>query len=242
MIDDAPKDLQFDKAVPAGTSAEPPACAACRAPLRDAYFTLNGALICPACRSKAEAFVAEGSGVARFAKAAGAGAGAALVGSAAWFAITAATGYELGLVAIVLGLFVGGAVRWGSERRGGWVYQALAVFLTYTSIVSSYVPLILMESRKSEATAAPTLESVGPAAPADESVAAPVTPPQARPNLIGALFGLVLLVLLAYALPFLAGFQNVIGILIIGFALYEAWKMNRKTEIRFEGPFRVAAQ
>jgi len=46
---------------------------------------------------------------------------------------------------------------------------------------------------------------------------------------------------LALALPFLAGFKNVIGILIIGFALYEAWKLNRRVPLAVTGPFRVEA-
>ena len=40
------------------------------------------------------------------------------------------------LIAIVVGLFVGRAVRWGSGGRGGRLYQGLAVVLTYLAIVS----------------------------------------------------------------------------------------------------------
>jgi hypothetical protein len=48
-----------------------------------------------------------------------------------------------------------------------------------------------------------------------------------------------LLLALSLAAPFLGGFQNVIGILIIGFALWEAWKMNRHVPLIVEGPYRV---
>jgi hypothetical protein len=44
---------------------------------------------------------------------------------------------------------------------------------------------------------------------------------------------------LAFAAPFLAGAKNIIGILIIGIALYEAWKINRKVPI--SGPFRIGS-
>ena len=43
------------------------------------------------------------------------------------------------------------------------------------------------------------------------------------------------------ALPFLMGAKNVIGILIIGFAVYQAWIMNRRANVVFAGPFQVKA-
>ena len=48
------------------------------------------------------------------------------------------------------------------------------------------------------------------------------------------------LVLLACAAPFLAGVQNVIGIVIIGIGLYEAWKLNRRVPFEITGPHPVA--
>ena len=41
------------------------------------------------------------------------------------------------------------------------------------------------------------------------------------------------------ATPFLMGAQNIIGLLIIGFALWEAWKFNRRVIIPVTGPYRV---
>jgi hypothetical protein len=35
------------------------------------------------------------------------------------------------------------------------------------------------------------------------------------------------------------GFQNIIGILIIGFGVYEAWKLNRRVPLEIAGPFRL---
>jgi divalent metal cation (Fe/Co/Zn/Cd) transporter len=43
-----------------------------------------------------------------------------------------------------------------------------------------------------------------------------------------------------YALPFLAGLQNILGLLIIGIALYEAWKLNVRAELSVSGPHRVS--
>ena len=49
----------------------------------------------------------------------------------------------------------------------------------------------------------------------------------------------VLIGLVALATPFLAGIGNIIGILIIGFAVYAAWQMNAQQPYVVEGPFRV---
>jgi hypothetical protein len=54
-------------------------------------------------------------------------------------------------------------------------------------------------------------------------------------------FAIVLLLGFLYALPFLPGVASVLGILIIGIALYEAWKLNRKVELTVTGPHRLAA-
>jgi len=43
----------------------------------------------------------------------------------------------------------------------------------------------------------------------------------------------------SYALPFLAGFQNIIGILIIAFGLWEAWKFNKRVDAAITGPYTV---
>jgi hypothetical protein len=55
------------------------------------------------------------------------------------------------------------------------------------------------------------------------------------------LMALGYLLAFAMAAPFLGGFENIIGIFIIGFALWEAWKINRRVPMRIEGPFRLAA-
>jgi hypothetical protein len=47
------------------------------------------------------------------------------------------------------------------------------------------------------------------------------------------LFGLFLIV------PVLGGTQNLIGLLIIGIGLYEAWKVNRAGKFEVSGPFAV---
>ena len=57
----------------------------------------------------------------------------------------------------------------------------------------------------------------------------------------GFLLAVGTLVAILYAAPFLAGFQNIIGILIIFFAVQQAWTMNKRRVFDVKGPFRVAA-
>jgi hypothetical protein len=47
------------------------------------------------------------------------------------------------------------------------------------------------------------------------------------------------LIAFLYLAPILAGFENIIGMLIIGFALYEAWKINKRVKVEITGPFQV---
>ena len=54
--------------------------------------------------------------------------------------IIVGTGWNFSLVAILVGYTVGGAVRTGSDDRGGLFYRLLAVFLTYSAIVGMFVP------------------------------------------------------------------------------------------------------
>ncbi len=56
---------------------------------------------------------------------------------------------------------------------------------------------------------------------------------------VGELAAWMAAIPLAYMLPFLLGFKNAIGILIIGFALWQAFRMNARSKIELQGPFRL---
>lgn len=246
--------LQFERAELRGAAA---VCAACRRPIDGVYFQVNGLIACEACRARLEE-IPPGSRAGRALRAAGLGILAAAAGSALYYAVSAITGYELGIIAIVVGVFVGKAVRRGSGGRGGWAYQALAMFLTYASIVSTYIPPILKElsdrqSTKAAATSAGGGAALGTSSPAPASAAAapaaavtPAPPDASRPRTpgrraMGLVLAVALLFGLALAAPFLGGFQNAIGLVIIAIGLYEAWKMNRHRPLVVSGPYRVGS-
>jgi hypothetical protein len=170
------------------------------------------------------------------------------------------------------------AVHVGARRVGGVAYQLLAVFLTYSAVVMTYVPMIANEimaneglqqevptflpddsqtapSGDSQTTlsndsqtapsgdsqaalsndwAADDTANSAPSAGTSENVEAPVT----RPGM-DELAVWVAAIPIAYMLPFLMGFENAIGILIIGFALWQAFRMNARAKIELQGPFRL---
>lgn len=232
-------DLQFQRAEP----AEPQAaltCAACGRSISDRYYEVNGQIVCGSCRGRLEDEWERGGAATRFSKALGLGVLAMIGCSILWYAVLKLTDAQWGILAIVVGFVVGGAVRKGSNGRGGWRYQTLAIVLTYTAIVTSYVPFIIegLRERSDAQVSEQTTTKPDSIVKTDAETAATATEP---PGALAVAIALVALLALLYATPFLAGIQNAIGILIIGFALYEAWKLNKKTELRITGPYQVSA-
>jgi hypothetical protein len=239
-------DLQFDKAEPGeGQSVSPTSCAACQQPLAGVYYQVNGRPACERCKAQLEYDQMSGSAAGNVLRAGAFGLLAALAGGAVWYAVRATTGYEVGLIAILVGVMVGGAVRAGCRRRGGLGYQVLAVALTYFGICVQYVPDIIKAIRDQPTTevqtASTSASTTTAQATAEPPASLPASPPAANHSPgVQLLIAVGLLLGFAMAAPFLGGFENIIGILIIGFALWEAWKMNRRVPMQIEGPFRLA--
>jgi hypothetical protein len=228
-------DLQFDRAQFDGSGAER-ICKTCNTPLVGAYYEVNGHMVCERCCFQLRDGTPAGTRLGRVARAAGAGAAAALGGALLYWAILAATGYEFGLIAIVVGFAVGKAVHWGSRGRGGWAYQTLAIVLTYLAIVSGYVPIIVKEIVKDKPAAqTQTVEQGGVVQVADSTKSGPAGS-EGAPGVGIVLLALAAVLLIACAAPFLAGLQNIIGLVIIGIGMYEAWKLNRRVPLVITGP------
>jgi hypothetical protein len=51
----------------------------------------------------------------------------------------------------------------------------------------------------------------------------------------------IILFVIAFITPVLAGFENIISLLIIAFALWEAWKINKRPQFDTAGPFALGA-
>jgi len=206
--------LQFDRAEFEGVPPTAAACAVCAQPLADTYYEVSGAVVCERCRYQVEAQWNEGTGFGRFARALAFGTGAAAGGSALYAAAALLLHSEWSFIAILVGFMVGGAVRAGAQRRGGWVYQALAVFLTYTAIVSSYIWIAYQQGELAEVFA------------------------QAATPVHAAVMVLVLLFVM-YAAPFEQGLSSLLLLVIIGIGLYQAWSMNRRNRLQISGPYSL---
>ena len=216
--DPAKPSLHFDTAefASAESLSQELSCTACRRPLAESYyyFEVGGQKMCPACKDAAIA-IRTGSGAAAFFRAWLYGAVAGIAGCGLYYAVLALTGFQVGLIAIVVGLMVGIAVRKGSRYRGGWLYQAMAMIITYGSIVTSFVPDIVSE-----------LNKAGGAQPE---------------NPIMQVVVIVFAWIFSWFAPFLGLPQNLIGCLIIGIGVYEAWKLNQRVPLVIVGPYAVSA-
>lgn len=242
-------ELQFDEAEFAEPAAGGPLCAACRQTIADHYFQVNGAILCERCSTAAKARLTGGPSFKRFAKACVCGFGAAIVGFAIYFGVLKLTGWEIGLISILVGYMVGAAVRKGSDGRGGLLYQLTAVFLTYLAIAVSYSAVAIpqmIKDFKAKKAAAEQPENAADApvqnAPAQKAAEDPADQqPGAHKALtpVEIVIGIALLFAFMLALPILAGFSQPIGLLIVGFALWEAFKLNRKVNVVITGPHNV---
>jgi len=240
-----PDDLQFDHAEFESPQATAVTCVACKQVIPESYFEVNGKIVCGRCRQAIEARLTGGSGARRFVRAFVFGTVAGFLGWALYFAVAKITHYELALISILVGWMVGSAVAKGSDHRGGWLYQLLAIWLTYTAVVAIYIPDIVTALNKQFGKDKVAVQVEKPGAPgaADGRAADPVKPkrPPVNPALkvVGYLLISFVVVVFAYAVPFLAGFKNLIGLLIIFFALQQAWRMNRRPKLVFNGPYQV---
>lgn len=203
--------LQFDTAEPAPqAAASGKACTACKTPIQNVYHMANGQVICPGCRIRLEgAGQADEGPAVRFFRAALYGAGAAVAGTII-YALMLLTGWNLALVAILVGFMVGRAVQVGSRERGGWPYQLLAVGLTYMSIVTSFVPTIVSGMRRG----------------GDMSD-------------VPVVFQYLVGFFLAIPMPFLIITTDFLTVVILAIGLYQAWKQTQRRELNLTGPYHV---
>jgi hypothetical protein len=184
------------------------------------------------------------------------GAVGAALGAAIYYAVLAFTGKQIGFVAVIVGLLVGKGVNFGSGGRGGFRYQLIAIGLTYCAIVTTYIPFILNEAGSMtqrhllegrigtlddpvdyEAVRADVTERPTGAATTVSRAAASASGNVIRhvadwfaqgPQQLRVAGGFVVIFLIAATSPMLAATNNFLTLLIISFAIWEAWKINRR--------------
>lgn len=251
MVDQNNDGLHDQDEPSTGEAAAPGAidvtCADCNAPASEAFYVLNDRTVCPNCVASVRAGLRAGTGTRRLFRSLLAGGAAAVVCAVAWFAIRELTGFEFGLVAIVVGLAVGFAVKWGSRGRGGRRYQLLAVFLTYSAIVVTYVPYVadglVTAAEESEQEEGPgNARASGTTQPSSDVATTTAEDASQQIGTLKAAFTLALFLLICCVIAFIAPFleMDIIGLIIIAIGIWEAWKINTRPRADISGPFKMS--
>lgn len=224
-------------------------CGNCQSPLIGSYYRANATTLCEPCASGIQQLVAgKGSSAGRFFKAVFLGLGAAIVAAIGYGLWMGFTNIEFALITIAIGWLVGTAVRNGSGGRGGWRYGILAVALTYLAIAWSYFGAGVIQYGKGNldtSSTAPTLSSKAPGV-SNHSDSIGETPSSSGDSDTATTLSrtpkwLVILTLfiISFAAPVMSGMDSILSIVIIGFGLWQAWKMNQRLNIEIEGPIPV---
>jgi hypothetical protein len=225
-------ELQFQTAEPLPAAGSGPACVACKQPVGSTYYHAQGATVCELCAQKIQSGQ-QAPPPLSLARAVLYGSGAALAGCILYALVAIIFKLELGLIAIVVGVMVGKAIRHASKGMGGRPQQILAVVLTYFAITTSYL-VVFMYHQVTNPTAGQQR-----AAAAKGGTAPPVA--ESKPPSIGA--AIMLLLLIAAAAPFLAltqGLSALLSLFIIFIGLQRAWKLTGRSDILVMGPYETS--
>jgi predicted lipid-binding transport protein (Tim44 family) len=238
-----PSTLSFDRARYAGDPPSPDACAFCHRGIDGEYFRVNGHLACSACAQQAEQLVPPDSHKA-FSRALLFGIGAAIVGCIGYAVFEILTGVIIGWIALVVGLFVGRAMKAGSRGLGGRRYQITAALLTYAAVAVAFIPVALHErsARQTPHTKAVQQTEAEHPYPGDSGAAA--TPPVRKTasfgGFVGAVFALLGLGLISPLLMFSVSVPSaLINLFIIFIGIQMAWKQMVSPRAQVEGPFHA---
>jgi hypothetical protein len=219
-MDQPAAELRFDRAeysTDAGPGKTP--CSICRGSLGEQYYKWQRQIVCAACRDKVAGTLARSQSAAAFGKAAALGGATALACGVAYAIFVGLTKMQLALATIAIAWVIAKTIRKASGGIGGRRFQILAVALTYLASAMGYLPGVLA--------------AVSHAAGGQASGAA-------HTSVAGFLLGIGFLVAVTLAAPFLEIAQAPIGVLIVVFGLWEAWRLSRGVPLTVEGPYRVA--
>jgi len=255
--------LQFDRAEFSTGAGAGAACQACQQRLAGSYFQLHGKLLCARCAEGVRQFaMGRGSRFGRFLTAALFGLGAAVAGAAIYWGVLEWLHINAALITILIGFMVGKAVRKGSGGRGGWRYQLLAIFLTYSAIALAYAPALVTavrdravhphphaqaaaaranDSLPDSAVGLDTASAKKPAAIEPAASSADSSKPKSKllqglPAPLRPVVAVAVLLAICYAMPVAARFPDILNLLIIFFGLMQAWRLNVALKMEMSGP------
>jgi hypothetical protein len=195
-------------------------CRACKRPITDSYFKINGVTACAACTQKVQAQTPSDSHAA-FARGLAFGIGGAIAGFALYVTFALVTGLVVGYVSLAVGFIVGKAMSFGSGGAGGRRYQMVAALLTYLAVSMSAVPIAIHQMKEHRAH----MQS--------SEAAAPPSAQMSIPKAVGVL------ALIGVASPVLAlqdPLHGLIGLVILFVGIRFAWRFTAGRTLAVSGP------
>lgn len=205
--------IEFDRAEYGPESPGVARCSSCKQAIGEQYWTFRSSPVCDPCRRAIEASVAKATSGASLGRAALRGGGVALACGIGYAIFVAVTHLQIAFITIGIAFVVAKVVRSASGGIGGRRFQLLAVALTYVASAMGYLPGILGTVLKGGVEVKDVVVVL---------------------KLAGIAFGYAL------AAPFLELTEAPLGLLIVGFGLWEAWRLTREAPVALEGPFRIA--
>ena len=215
---------QFAKAEYAPTTVNL-TCAACKRPINDSYYQINGAQACADCTKKIQAQVPQDSHAA-FSRALLFGIGGALLGFALYVFFALTTGLIVGWVSLAVGYIVGKAMNLGSRGVGGRRYQVAAVVLTYLAVSLSAVPIAIHQMREHRQAQTQSTETAAQ--------------PPVHMNVGKAIGVLALLGIASPLLDLKDPLHGIIGLIILFVGIRFAWRFTAGRTLVVSGPHAPA--
>jgi hypothetical protein len=240
-MNETDQELRFDRATYSKEAGGGLPCANCRGPLGDSYWKWQQLVVCSQCRDVLAGRLSDSQSSARFAKALLFGCATSLGCGIAYAIFAGATHMRFALATIGIAFLIARVVRHASGGIGGTRYQVAAVALTYFAATMGYIPEIwagLKEASAEDAKRSATdPEASTEANPSQQSDG----DGKAKGSLIAVLVAVAWLVGIMLASPFLTAAESPLGLLIVAFGLWEAWKLSRAPPLHIDGPFHVGA-
>ena len=227
-------ELQFRRAQPI-VNTEAPAdrtCAACKQLISGEHYQVQNHVICGSCAAKIRAGQQSPKTVPLL-RPILYGIGAAVAGSIL-YAIPLAMGFQIGIVALLVGWMVGKAIRYGSYGVGGRPQQILALALTYFAISTSFIPATLFVGAKRGIEARSEFKTQS----APPMIQGQVTTTRQTISPGKAIAGLLAFMVIS---PFLelkgSPIGGLISLFILFIGLQRAWALTARHEIIVTGPY-----
>jgi len=204
------------------------------------YYRINGQMVCTTCAGQALNGQPTDSHAA-FLRGLLFGAGAALLGLIGYAAVTIATGWSIGYVALGVGWLVAKAITKGSNGLGGRRYQIAAVLLTYAAISVAAIPIGISYAMKEQKIVTAKKASDSPVPEDGES--GQTSHPKSKSDIqIGPLIGELLLVgLISPFMELQNPIHGLIGLFILFIGLRIAWQLTAARRLPVDGPYPAAS-